>query len=83
MADIDSSVELREARFTRPGNDHFAVPQRGADGPLLALNEEAWAANEDAGVDALGGVELWDSDARERLARIEAPPTGDPTSAGT
>jgi hypothetical protein len=83
MADIDSSAELREARFTRPGNDHFAVPQRGADGPLLALNEEAWAADEDAGVDALGGVELWDREAGERLSRIEAPPTDDPTFGGT
>jgi hypothetical protein len=82
LADIDSQSERRAALYSLPGNDHFAVPQRGADGPLVALNEEAWATEEDATSAALGGVELWDREAEERLSRIEAPPTPDPTFGG-
>ena len=49
----------------------------------MALNEEAWAAEADATAAAQGGVELWDRRAGERRARIEAPPTADPTPGGT
>jgi hypothetical protein len=83
LAAIDSDAALREAQFSLPGNDHFAVPRRGVDGPLVALNEEAWGTDEDATSAALGGVELWDREADERLSRIEPPPTDDPTYAGT
>ncbi len=82
LAGLESRAAIREARFALPGNDHYAVPRRGDDGPLLALNEEAWASDEAATAAALGGVELWDGAAGERLARIEAPPTADPTYGG-
>jgi len=82
LAGVESGSELHEARFALPGNDHFAMPQRDADEPLVALNEEAWGIDEDATAAALGGLELWDRNAEERLARIDAPPTEDPTYGG-
>ena len=82
LSAIDSSAALLEAQFSLPGNDHFAVPRRGADGPLVALNEEAWATDEEATAPDLGGVELWDREAGERLSRIEPPPTDEPTYGG-
>ena len=82
LADVDSRAELREATFSLPGNDHSATP-RGPGDPVLALNEEAWATDPEASASAVGGVELWDHAAGERLARIEAPPTDDPTLDGT
>ncbi len=81
LADLGRG-ERREATFTLPGNDHFAAP-RGADDPVLALNEEAWATDPEAPISAVGGVELWNHEAGERLARIDAPPTDDPTLDGT
>jgi hypothetical protein len=83
LAGLETESAIREARLTLPGNDHYAVPRRGAGGPLVALNEEAWAGEADGTAAALGGVELWDRRAGDRLARIEAPPTDDPTYAGT
>ena len=89
QAAVDDEESLQRARFGLPGNDHFARPWRprpGAvgedDGGLLALNEEAWGAEADAPTSDLGAVELWDVDAGERLARIEAPPTEDATYGG-
>ncbi|PSP66498.1 hypothetical protein BRC85_10105 [Halobacteriales archaeon QS_1_69_70] len=83
LAELETESAIREARFTLPGNDHYAIPRGGAAGPLVALNEEAWAAEADATAAAQGGVELWDRRAGERRARIEAPPTADPTHGGT
>lgn len=82
LADIETSGDRRTALLTLPGNDHFAMPQRGGDGRLVAVNEEAWASDADAPASALGGVELWDAEVGERLARIEAPQTEDPTYGG-
>ena len=82
LADVDSRVELREATFSLPGDDHSATP-RGPGDPVLALDEEAWATDPEAPASVVGGVELWDHEAGERLARIEAPPTADPTIDGT
>jgi len=82
QAEIDGDEAVRRARFGLPGNDHFAMPQRGGDGDLLALNEEAWGESADAPVSDIGGVELWDVAREERLARIEAPPTDDATYGG-
>jgi hypothetical protein len=78
LAALETESAIRDEQFTLPGNDHYAVPQ----GPLVALNEEAWAADYGATAAAVGGVELWDRRSRERLARIAAPPTADPTHAG-
>ncbi|MFT4885109.1 MAG: hypothetical protein ACI8U4_002629, partial [Natronomonas sp.] len=72
-----SDSEALERRFYLPGNDHFAMPQRGAESDLIALNEEAWGAEADAPRSALGGVELWNAAEEERLSRIEAPATSD------
>lgn len=76
----------QRARLTLPGNDHFAAPRRLADGDVdrdrLVLNEEAWSTDPDAPASELGGVELWDVDAAERLSRIQAPPTTDATYRG-
>jgi hypothetical protein len=83
LAGRESEAAIREERFTLPGNDHYAVPQGGVEGPLVALNEEAWAAEADATAAAHGGVELWDRAADERLARIDAPLTDDPTYGGS
>ncbi|MFT4904693.1 MAG: hypothetical protein ACI8UR_001255 [Natronomonas sp.] len=82
QAEIPSGDERRQARFGLPGNNHFAMPQRGVDSSLVALNEEAWAFEADAPESDLGGVELWDADRETRLARIEAPPTRDATYGG-
>ena len=82
QASIQTREAVRRARLGLPGNDHFAMPQRGADGDLVALNEEAWGLEADAPASDLGGVELWDAAGEERLARIEAPATEDATYAG-
>lgn len=82
LADVETTGDRRTALLTLPGNDHFAMPQRGGDGRLVALNEEAWASDADAAESELGGVELWDTAAGERLARIEALPTEDATFGG-
>ena len=76
----------REAFLGLPGNDHVAMParNRSTEGNLFAVGEEAWAFEEDAGSDSLGAVEIWravDGDG-QRLARIEPPPTPNPTRDG-
>jgi hypothetical protein len=83
LAEVTGRAERRELRLTLPGNDHFAMPQRNTDSSLVAINQEAWGTEPDAPAGDLGGVELWDTDAREQLARIEAPPTDDATFGGT
>ncbi|WP_336134081.1 LVIVD repeat-containing protein [Natronomonas amylolytica] len=72
-----SDSEALERRLYLPGNDHFAMPQRGVDSDLVALNQEAWGEEGDAPTSDLGGVELWNAADEERLARIEAPETSD------
>jgi hypothetical protein len=56
QADLEGAA-LRESRFTLPGNDHFAMPQRGVESDLVALNEEAWGLEADAPASDLGGAE--------------------------
>lgn len=82
QADIEGDLDVRNAQVGLPGNDHFAMPRRHADGDFLALNEEAWADDPDAPESEFGGVEIWDAEAEERLARIGAPPTDDATYGG-
>jgi len=82
QAEIETRDDRREALLTLPGNDHFAMPQRDGDGRLFAVNEEAWATDANASTSELGGVELWDAEAGERLSRIEALPTEDATFNG-
>jgi hypothetical protein len=72
-----SDSEALERRLYLPGNDHFAMPQRGIESDLVALNEEAWGEEADTPESELGGVELWNAADEERLARIEAPATSD------
>jgi hypothetical protein len=75
-AQLEDSEAL-ERRLYLPGNDHFAMPQRGVDSDLVALNQEAWGEDAEAPTSDLGGVELWNAADEERLARIEAPETSD------
>jgi hypothetical protein len=91
QAALEGDAEMQRALLGLPGNDHFAMPARsggdaddggGGDGDLVVLNEEAWGADAGAPAGDLGGVELWDAAAGERLARIEASPTGDATYEG-
>ncbi|WP_436927074.1 LVIVD repeat-containing protein [Halosimplex amylolyticum] len=64
-----------------PGNHHTAMVNE--DASLLVLNKEAWQTDltEEAGVDPLGEVELWDlrdESSPAHLATIEAPESRDP-----
>lgn len=58
------------------------TPAAPVEPGLVALNEEAWAAEPDAPESELGGLELWDPVHERRLARIDAPPTEDATFGG-
>lgn len=74
--------EAERQRFQLPGNDHFAMPQRGVDSSLVAINEEAWSEDPNAPESELGGVEIWDVDTEESLTRLEPPSTTDATYSG-
>jgi hypothetical protein len=70
-----------------PGNDHYAAVDES--GTVLAVGREAWDADRGDGHDGgPGGVELYDLSALDTegprsVAHVEAPPTPDPTYAGT
>jgi hypothetical protein len=79
LTDLDDPATERSET---PGNDHFVTVND--DATLLGIGTEAWDADGD-GAGGPGGIELYDvadETSPERVARIEPPPTPDPTFGG-
>ena len=82
QAEIGGAIERREARYRLPGNDHFAMPQRGVEGSdRVAINEEAWTGEADAPASELGAVEIWETDL-DRDGTDDGGAGGDDTGTG-